>query len=82
MYTAAPDGSVFHDLHDGQKFVTVDKGPGSTTTTAATLLVVLYTPGHSADSICLYLPIDWALYTADTVLGHGTAVFEDLAAYM
>ena len=85
MYTAAPDGSVFHDLYDGQKFVTTDKGPETTTTTtaaAATLLEVLYTPGHSADSICLYLPIDRALYTADTVLGHGTAVFEDLAAYM
>ena len=83
LYTAAPDGSVFHDLHDGQKFITVDKGSGTTTTTAATtLLEVLYTPGHSADSICLYLPIDRALYTADTVLGHGTAVFEDLAAYM
>ena len=85
MHTAAPDGSVFHDLYDGQKFVTTDKGPETTTTTtaaAATLLEVLYTPGHSADSICLYLPIDRALYTADTVLGHGTAVFEDLAAYM
>ena len=77
LYTAAPDGSVFHDLCDGQKFV-LDKG----TTTTATLLEVLHTPGHSADSICLYLPIDRALYTADTVLGHGTAVFEDLAPYM
>ena len=76
LYTAAPDGSVFHDLCDGQKFV-LDKG-----TATATLLEVLHTPGHSADSICLYLPIDRALYTADTVLGHGTAVFEDLAAYM
>lgn len=76
LYTAAPDGSVFQDLYDGQTFV-LDKG-----TTTATLLEVLHTPGHSADSICLYLPIDRALYTADTVLGHGTAVFEDLAAYM
>jgi glyoxylase-like metal-dependent hydrolase (beta-lactamase superfamily II) len=30
----------------------------------------------------LYIPEDQALYTADTVLGQGTAVFEDLAAYM
>lgn len=74
LYTAAPGGSVFHDLYDGQIFV--DRG------TTTTLLEVLHTPGHSADSICLYLPIDHALYTADTVLGHGTAVFEDLAAYM
>jgi endoribonuclease LACTB2 len=74
LYTAAPDGSIFHDLYDGQIFV--DKG------TVTTLLEVLHTPGHSVDSICLYLPVDRALYTADTVLGHGTAVFEDLAVYM
>jgi ribonuclease/clavin/mitogillin len=47
-----------------------------------TLLQVLHTPGHTADSICLYIPQDRALYTADTVLGHGTAVFEDLAMYL
>jgi len=85
LYTAAPDGSVFHDLYDGQKFVTTVLDKGTTLTAAAaatTLLEVLHTPGHSADSICLYLPIDRALYTADTVLGHGTAVFEDLGLYM
>lgn len=43
---------------------------------------VLHTPGHTSDSICLYIPADRALYTADTVLGQGTAVFEDLAAYV
>ena len=80
LYTAAPDGSVFHDLYDGQQFKFEDKG--LTAASAATLLEVLHTPGHSVDSICLYLPIVRALYTSDTVLGHGTAVFEDLAAYM
>lgn len=74
LYTAAPDGSIFHDLYDGQTFLDKE-GP-------ATLLEVLHTPGHSVDSICLYLPHDRTLYTADTVLGHGTAVFEDLAVYM
>ncbi|KAF8811940.1 Metallo-hydrolase/oxidoreductase [Phlegmacium glaucopus] len=72
LYTVAPDDSVFHNLYDGQMFV--DQG--------TTLLEVLHTPGHTIDSICLYLPLDRALYTADTVLGHGTAVFEDLATYM
>ena len=74
LYTATPDGSIFHDLYDGQRFV--DKGKGRI------LLEVLHTPGHTVDSICLYLPLDRALYTADTVLGHGTAVFEDLSTYM
>ena len=32
---------------------------------------------YSANSICLYLPIDRALYAADAVLGQGAAVFED-----
>jgi ribonuclease/clavin/mitogillin len=85
LYTAAPDGSVFHDLYDGQvfnKFVVVDKEETTTTTKLSLTLEVLHTPGHSTDSICIYLPIDQALYTADTLLGHGTAVFEDLAAYI
>jgi len=73
LYTAAPDGSIFHNLYDGQTFVDQE---------TTTLLEVLHTPGHTVDSICLYLPLDRALYTADTVLGHGTAVFEDLSAYM
>ncbi|KAK0461466.1 beta-lactamase-like protein [Armillaria novae-zelandiae] len=38
--------------------------------------------GHTIDSICLYIPDDEALYTADSVLGQGTAVFEDLFDYI
>ncbi|GAA5912734.1 hypothetical protein JCM5296_006554 [Sporobolomyces johnsonii] len=61
-------------------------------------LEVVHTPGHTTDSISLLLrtfpttadsvtlarpgtpPL--ALFTFDTVLGHGTAVFSDLSAYM
>ncbi|KAJ7083303.1 beta-lactamase-like protein [Mycena belliarum] len=67
-YTPGPHGTHFHDLHDGQVV-----GP---------TLRVLHTPGHTVDSICLHVAQDSALYTADTVLGQGTAVFEDLAAYL
>ncbi|KAJ7760097.1 beta-lactamase-like protein [Mycena maculata] len=69
-YTPSPEGQPFHDLHDAQVL-----SPSSQ-------LRVLHTPGHTVDSICLHVPQDGALYTADTVLGQGTAVFEDLATYI
>jgi ribonuclease/clavin/mitogillin len=44
-------------------------------------LQVLHTPGHTTDSICL-LYNSTSLFTADTVLGQGTTVFEDLSSYI
>ena len=37
-------------------------------------LQVLATPGHTTDSLSLFVPTDGALVTGDTVLGRGTAV--------
>ncbi|EPQ58686.1 Metallo-hydrolase/oxidoreductase [Gloeophyllum trabeum ATCC 11539] len=65
-------GSALHDLVDGQ---TLEIG-------SSTSLRVLHTPGHTVDSICLHFPEDNAVFTADTVLGQGTAVFEDLSTYI
>ncbi|KAF8894809.1 lactamase [Infundibulicybe gibba] len=70
LYSPAPSGGPFHDLHDAQVLST------------SLDIRVLHTPGHTLDSICLHIPDDRALYTADTVIGQGTAVFEDLAAYI
>ncbi|KIL68521.1 hypothetical protein M378DRAFT_71859 [Amanita muscaria Koide BX008] len=72
LLTPAPDGTVFHALQDGQHL----------SVTSAPPLQVLHTPGHTIDSVSIYIPSDRALYTADTVLGQGTAVFEDLSAYL
>ncbi|KAG5349457.1 hypothetical protein C0989_003840 [Termitomyces sp. Mn162] len=69
LYTPSPYGEVFHDLYDSQ--ILLPSG-----------LRVLHTPGHTSDSVALYVPQDRVLYTADTVLGHGTSVFEDLSTYL
>jgi glyoxylase-like metal-dependent hydrolase (beta-lactamase superfamily II) len=71
LYTPTSSGAALHDLHDSQILSARD-----------TTLHVLYTPGHTYDSIGLHIAEDNALYTADTVLGQGTSVFEDLAVYL
>lgn len=59
------------DITDGQKFMV----EGAT-------LTAMHTPGHTGDHMVFLLEEEDAMFTADTVLGHGTAVFEDLGAYL
>ena len=47
---------------------------GDVVTAAGCELRVVASPGHSADSVCLLLSADGALFTGDTVLGRGTTV--------
>ncbi|KAL5391132.1 hypothetical protein PMIN06_012482 [Paraphaeosphaeria minitans] len=61
----------WHDIADGQTFAA----------DGATLRAYLC-PGHTTDHMAFVLEEEDAMFTADNVLGQGTAVFEDLAVYM
>jgi glyoxylase-like metal-dependent hydrolase (beta-lactamase superfamily II) len=47
---------------------------GDVLTAGGCELRVVATPGHTTDSVCLFLPADGAVLTGDTVLGRGTTV--------
>lgn len=59
------------DITDDQKF----QVEGAT-------LRAFYCPGHTTDHMALVLEEEDAMLTGDNVLGHGTAVFEDLSLYL
>ncbi len=67
-----PDNGVMVMKGDGQVF---DLGGGVRPQ-------VLFTPGHSVDSVCYYLEDEGVLFTGDTLLGVGTSVMIDLFDYM
>lgn len=80
------DVGQIHGLHDGQ---TLEVGDANSLDEEKLKLQVLHTPGHTSDHIALLItssPADpsevGTIFTGDAVLGHGTAVFEDLSQYM
>ena len=77
-FTPSPNGSPFHDLHDDQMLPLAHRAHDGSVLS----LRVLHTPGHTLDSISLYLRQDQALFTADSILGEGTAVFDNLTTYL
>ena len=51
--------------------------PGAVVAASGCEIEVVTTPGHTADSVSLYLRADGAVLTGDTVLGRGTTVIAD-----
>ena len=79
LYIPNSSGDILHDIHEGQVFsVTALTSSESSDMT----LEVIHTPGHTEDSLCLFFPADKGLFTADTILGQSSTVFEDLGQYM
>jgi ribonuclease/clavin/mitogillin len=74
-----PDATIYkkepndgqRDIQDGQRFQ-VDGAS----------LRAIFSPGHAQDHMSLVLEEEDAMFTGDNVLGHGTAVFEDLLTYL
>ncbi|KAL2751929.1 hypothetical protein ACRALDRAFT_1066379 [Sodiomyces alcalophilus JCM 7366] len=75
-----PDAKVYKNQagEDGQRDI-VD---GQAFTVQGASLTAFHTPGHTDDHMVFVLAEEDAMFTADNVLGQGTAVFEDLAAYL
>ncbi|CRG87733.1 Beta-lactamase-like protein 2 [Talaromyces islandicus] len=70
VYKHRPDDGQ-REIEDGQVF----QVEGAT-------LKAFYTPGHTVDHMSFVFQEEDAIFTGDNVLGHGTAVFEDLHAYI
>jgi ribonuclease/clavin/mitogillin len=94
LYTIQPDTKVYKNKPDlnPDNILDVSKvspiEEGQTFTSEDFEVTAVHAPGHAADHMCLLVTASndeseiGSLFTADNVLGHGTAVFENLGQYI
>ncbi|KAM5438672.1 hypothetical protein McanMca71_002359 [Microsporum canis] len=76
-----PDVQVYkHDPEQGEGQGGIEDGQVFSVVGAT--VKALHTPGHTKDHIAFLMEEEEAMFTGDNVLGHGTAVFEELKTYM
>ncbi|MFW6642199.1 MBL fold metallo-hydrolase [Nocardiopsis algeriensis] len=84
-YFAELTGAPVHAVDPAMRIGGEGLTDGQTLSCDGLEVQVIATPGHTDDSVCLYLEADKAILTGDTVLGHGTTVIDGddgLAPYM
>ncbi|EHK23212.1 uncharacterized protein TRIVIDRAFT_56185 [Trichoderma virens Gv29-8] len=79
LVNAFPQVKVFKNSPDDGQLPIQD---GDSFQVEDATLTACHTPGHTKDHIVFVLAEEDALFAGDNVLGHGTAVFEDLATYL
>src|SRR5690242_1208574 len=77
----SPDTKVYKSRLNGDD-TWLDISNGQTFSTEGATLRAFHCPGHTTDHMAFILEEEDAMFTADNVLGQGTAVFEDLATYL
>lgn len=77
-----PESDSFENDEKKEKTKIHKIKPNQTFSVPGAHLTAIFTPGHTSDHMSFFLREEDALFAGDNVLGHGTAVFEDLKEYM
>ena len=74
-----PEATIYkHSPEAGQQEI----ADGQTFSVQGATLQAAHTPGHTHDHMVFLLREEDAIFAGDNVLGHGTAVFENLSTYL